>query len=402
MRSPIRPSLARETGRHLVFPSGLLLVTLMAAVGAFALDQPDVRLYHRWGLALLHGSVARGMPSAYPALAAILFASVAALPGPYGLCFALLMATLLALLVRFAFHAEGLRSPARILTYMGLGVSGVIFARYDLVPATLAFAAVVWGRHERYGRAWAAAALGGALKLFPAVLLPGLFIHEWRRTGRPPWRRVLAAVLAWSGLAVTQAVLAPGTLLQPFHSQAGRGFEFSSFGGSLIFLATLGHPRWQFAFGQWQVLGGFGGSSAWLALLLVGLGVAGALAIWWLLYRRRLSVEAASLAVLTVAVMTNHSFAPQYLLWLIPLWGLWRFNPAWLLGCLLTAATFPFAPTLFAASVFGALRNVVLLVGFGLWLRAELQPKGGSELMSGRQCAEGAVLPLAALPIRGR
>lgn len=365
---------------------GLLLVTLMATAGAFALDQGDVRLYHHWGSALLHGSVAQGMPNAYPALAAILFALVAALPGPYSLCFALLMTTVMALLVRFAFRAEGLRPALRILTYLGLGVSGVIFARYDLVPATLAFAAVVWGRHERYGRAWTAAAFGGALKLFPALLLPGLFIHEWRRTGRPPWRRVLAVVLGWGSLAVAQSVLAPGTLLQPFHSQAGRGFEFSSFGGSLIFLAASGHPRWQFAFGQLQVLGA---SSIWLAPLLAGLEVAAALTIWWLLYRRRLSVEAASLAILTVAVMTNHSFAPQYLVWLIPLWALWRFNPAWLLCSLLTAATFPFAPTLFAAGVFGALRNVVLLVGFGVWLRAELQPNYDPELMSGRQSPQG-------------
>lgn len=358
----------------------------VAAVGAFALDQPDVRLYHHWGSALLHGSVSRGMPSVYPAMAAILFALVAALPWSYAFCFAVLMAALLALLVRFVFRLEGLRAGLPLLTYLILGVSGVLFARYDLVPATLAFAAVVWARDQRYGRAWAAAALGASLKLFPALLLPGFFLHEWRRTGRAPWRRAPAVVLAWGGLAVIQIILAPGTLLQPFRSQAGRGFEFSSFGGTVMFVAAAGHPRWQFAFGQWQLMGG---QSRWLAPLLAACEVSGALAVWWLLYRRRLTLESASLAVLTVAVMGNRSLAPQYLIWLIPLWALWAFNPAWLLCCLLTAATFPLAPTLFTAALFGALRNVVLLVGFALWLRAELRPKPTAELLSGREFRQG-------------
>ena len=50
--------------------------------------------------------------------------------------------------------------------------------------------AVEGARRGSWGRGWAWAVLGGLLKLFPLLLLPGFFLVERAETGRWPLRRL--------------------------------------------------------------------------------------------------------------------------------------------------------------------------------------------------------------------
>lgn len=373
---------------------GLAVLTLVASVGAVAIAQPDVHVYERYADTLLKGPASAGLPKEYPALAGLVFSGVALLPGPYWFDFSLCMALALTTLVLFGVRRSRDSGWAeRVLLYLVLAASAVIFARYDLLPAACELAAVIWVSEGRFGRAWGAAALGTALKLFPALLLPGFFLYEWRSTGRLPARRVLATALGAGVVAVTQAWLAPGTLLSPFRYELRRGFEFSSVGGSLTFLSDPFHASWHYAYGAWEISGG----SSTSVRIVISLAELGAFAlVWWLLGRRHLTVQAASLAVLSVAVLCDHALAPQYLIWLAPLWALWPLRRSWLVAALLTSLVFPIAfqafPSLTVATVVAVLRNTVLIVGTVLWFRSELRSGRPRNWAPVEICAEKAVL----------
>ena len=70
--------------------------------------------------------------------------------------------------------------------------------------------------------------------------------------------------------------------------------------------------------------------------------VAGIVAIWRFAALGRLSVEATSLAVLSVSVLGDKAFSPQYLIWLAPLWAYWPLRRGWLAAAALTTLVFPF------------------------------------------------------------
>ena len=61
-------------------------------------------------------------------------------------------------------------------------------------------------------------------------------------------------------------------------------------------------------------------------------------AVWVLGYRGLLSVVAVSLAVLSIAVFSEKSFAPQYLMWLAPFWAYWPIRRGWVVAALLTTS----------------------------------------------------------------
>lgn len=354
-----------------------LIVVAMA--GTRVVAPSDVQLYQHYAHAMLHGSFTAGLPKEYPALAGLFFLGVTVIPGGYVTAFAICIAICLGLLLFWGSRTVQDDGWAqRLLLYLALGVATVMLFRFDVLPAACAFVAVVYARRERYGHAWCAAWLGAALKIFPGLLLPGFFIYEWRRTGRPPWRRAAMAGAAAAAVAGLQALLAPGTFLGPFRYEAQRGFEFSSVPGSLSLILSRGHLTWQFGFGNWQVLGP---AHSEIAALMAVAELGGMIAIWWWLARRRLGLEAASLAVLSIAVLTDRSLAPQYLIWLAPLWALWPLRRSWMAACLLTFLTFPVALELHAVygmsamlpAVVGAIRNLVLFGGTAAWLGGELR-----------------------------
>lgn len=377
----------RDWPATLFGPLGLLIAVALFAFGAGLLPPGDVELYGHYAYLALHGPLSRGLPVEYPALAGAWFVTVALVPFPYVPTFVVSMSVVFG-----AFLLGGTRMLRRIGTtdsgwavrtvlYLLAATAPVLLARYDLLSAACVFLAVIWGGQGRYGRAWAAAALGTALQLFPAVLLPGFFLYEWRRTGKLPWKRCLVTLGAAASLGALQALIAPGTLLSPFTYEIKRGFEFSSVPGSISLLIDPSHLRWIFAYGTVEVVG-VGSSAIRVGLLCIEIiAMAG---IWVLAANGRLGVEATSLAVISVAVLTDRALAPQYLIWLAPLWALWPIRRAWVGAAVLTVVTFPLAPMVdslyhvspIGATVAGLIRNCVLIVGTATWFIQQVRTGG--------------------------
>ena len=263
--------------------------------------------------------------------------------------------------------------------YLILSVLAVVFARYDIFPALTAFLAVEGARRGKWGRAWAWAVLGGLLKLFPFLLLPGFLIVERRRTGKWPLKRLWVAIVPLAVVTVAElAVSSGGSLISPLRYEVRRGFELSSLPGSLSLLADPFHVHWVGGFGSVEIAGG---GHMLIAMFITVLMGAGMLAIWLLGWRDRLSLEAVSLSILTIAVLTDKAFAPQYLIWLIPFWAYWPLRRGWVAAAALTSLVYPFlyteahiwGPGFYLATATASVRNVVLLVSTVGWFVARVR-----------------------------
>jgi len=125
-----------------------------------------------------------------------------------------------------------------------------------------------------------------------------------------------------------------------------------------------------------------------LATAIEVCAAAGCLWVWWCQARGRLSMQAACLATLTFVVLGSKVLSVQYLMWLMPLWALYRLRVSWLAASAANLAIFPFAVSAeqfsFAPGhalaisltlIFFA-RDVLVAVGTAAWLRSELHPAG--------------------------
>ena len=370
--------------RDTALVGALIIAGLLSARGLY---QIDVHYYHRYGELLIHHG---GLPVEYPALSALVFALPLALAIGYHTAFALEMVVVLVALALVGRHLVPERGwLGRFVVYVALGTGSVIFARYDLAPALASFVAVVCARRGRFGTAWVAAAIGAALKVFPVLLLPGFFIAEWRISGRPPWRR--AALLAAVGgvLVGIQSALAPGTVLTPLSWEIHRGFEYSSLPGTLSLVLGAGHAHFGVAFRNVEV---FGPAHAAIGVAVLVAELVAVALVWRAGWRERLGVAEVSVLVLSVAVLGGRSLAPQYLIWLAPLWALWPRHNALVLTAVLTTLTYPeafLATSLLAhstsvlpAAIFGALRNVAFVTGTLSFARQRLNERAPAVVAS--------------------
>jgi hypothetical protein len=334
---------------------------------------PDLSVYERYAREAVASGL-HSLPVEYPFSALAVFLPPLFVPLPYAAAFGLLAAAAVVALVTLS---DGLPEhpgwASRTCVYLLAGTAAVVLSRYDVFPAICALLAVEGARRkDRWGRAWAWAVAGGLLKLFPWLLLPGFLLAERRQEGRWPLRR-LYWLLPIAAVAVSQQAFAPGSIWSPVGYELRRGFELSSVPGSLTFLLGLSRVRWAAGFGSVEVLGP--GGPAISAVLAVAAALA-LLYTWRLLAKGALRVEAASLAVLSVAVLSDKAFAPQYLIWLVPLWAYWPLRRGWVAAAALTALVFPvlyaepgvLGPGYYAATAAAALRNSVLLVATLRWL----------------------------------
>ena len=255
----------------------------------------------------------------------------------------------------------------------------MLFSRYDVFPALATFLAVESARRDRWRRAWGWAVVGGLLKLFPLVLLPGFLLAEHARTGRWPLRRVGAACVPFALVAGVQSVLSPGSALSPLVYEAKRGFGLEGLAGSLTLIVDPFHIKWRFNYGNWEIVGAYHNV---ISVLVTVAMVGGLIAIWRLAAQGRLSVEACSLAILSVAILGDKAFSPQYLIWLVPLWAYWPMRRGWLVAAALTTLVFPFlfmvqaklTPYGFYPAAIGAVaRNLVLIVATARWFREQVR-----------------------------
>ncbi len=196
------------------------------------------------------------------------------------------------------------------------------YMRFDLIPAVLGGAAVLALLPQQRSRlAGALIGVGAAIKLWPALLWPSLFVGDRRQ-------QVRASVAFWGvGGALALGSLAYGgwgRLISPLTWQSGRGLQIESIWATGPMAVRAFRPGdFLVEVSKWQAfeIAGPGASVmqqfATLATLLGMVLIAGA--YWlWLRRRTRTVLEAGLLMVLviTVTIVTNKTFSPQYMMWL--------------------------------------------------------------------------------------
>jgi hypothetical protein len=363
----------------------MALVGLGVAV-SLGMNRADTTLYERYAREALGSPFLHSLPREYPAASLVIFVVPLALPLPYYIGFAL-FAGACGLVLTLC--SDGLAQfpgwSRRVCLYMLCGVGVVVFTRYDIFPALTAFLAVEGARRGKWGRAWAWAVLGGLVKLFPFLLLPGFLIAERRQTGKWPFKRLLVAFIPVAMVTVAQLLVAPtGSILSPLRYEMRRGFEISSLAGTLTFLADPFHVHWISGFDTVEVVGA--GHVA-IGMFVAAAGVVAMGAVWVLAWRDRLPLEAVSLALLSVAVLSDKAFGPQYLVWLIPFWAYWPLRRGWIWAALLTSPVYPWlylaahtwGPGFYPATAILAVRNTVLIVATAGWLVEQLRNQGEIE-----------------------
>ncbi|HTZ07781.1 MAG TPA: hypothetical protein VMB72_01845 [Acidimicrobiales bacterium] len=390
-----------ERWRPVVLPAAVLWA--LAAVASVGYLHPfDVHEYARYAHAALRPPLLHRLPDEYPAPALALFLLPLALPLPYAWGFAVVTAVALLVLVHVygtgatatTAGAEGVgrgtvedaagwstEGARRLLVYLTLGAVMVLAGRYDLFPVAAAFLAVRSARAGRFGAAWTWSALGCALKLFPAALWPVLVVAEWRASGRPPLRRLWWIVATAVAVGALPLVLDRGAVLTVLHYYLHRPTEIGSLSAGLSVLLDPGGTSWVVSYHSSNVVSGL---APVLGDVFALAAAAGAVATWWAQARGRLTLEAACLLTLTLAVLGGKVLSVQYVMWLMPLWALYRLRPAWLLAAAANLVVFPYAAagagvahlpgTTYAVSltlVYFA-RDVLLVAGTVGWLRAEL------------------------------
>ena len=244
--------------------AGGLVVILVAAGMIFPVCihklmvafSPDLALYEHYANAALASPLFHSLPREYPAPATALFLAPLALPLGYALGFALAGR-------RRRRRSRALyRRPRRIprLVTSRVHLPGCRVGSGSVCPlrrcscASRALA-VEAARREQWGRAWAWAVVGGLLKLFPFLLLPGFLIAERVQTGKWPLKRLWIVGVPAALLTASQVAVAPGSLLNSFSYQFHRGFELSSLQGSIAFLTDPLHARWVAGFGSVELAG---------------------------------------------------------------------------------------------------------------------------------------------------
>mgnify|MGYP000843923092 CR=1 FL=1 len=209
--------------------------------------------------------------------------------------------------------------------------------RLDLVPALLCAAALLALRRQRSVASGLLLAAGAGLKLWPALLWP----TSLRGNGRAD-RRLTAAFFA-GGVALIVAAVAYGgigRLLSPLAWQSARGLQIESIWATPLMIARLFDPaQYTVEMSRWQAFEIFGpGRDAWLnaaslATMASYIVIVVAYVVWLSrcypdLFSRRpslsgtehpVSITSVGLfmaTVITITLIANKTFSPQYLIWL--------------------------------------------------------------------------------------
>jgi glycosyl transferase family 87 len=242
-------------------------------------------------------------------------------------------------------EADAKRTWAALLA---IGVAPLVLGslfdtRFDLWPTLLAIAAVAAAARERPALSGALLGLGFAAKLWPAVLLPIVAVHLWRRRGQDAAITVVAAfLLVAAACFLPFALIAPSGLHAMFSDQLGRPLQVESLGAAVLMAAQhLGiRPLTTINSHGAQALSGRGAGLA--ADLSTALEIVAVVGVWFLYaVRRRTDGEGlllAAAAVVTALVAFDKVLSPQYLIWLVPFVFLVRGGRGIFVGALLLLA----------------------------------------------------------------
>lgn len=375
-----------EQWRPVVLPT-LALCVMAAAVSTTLLHPFDVFEYQRYAHAALHAPLFHRLPLEYPAPALVVFLLPLLLPFSYPWAFAVLAGIALVVLA-VSYEGSGLagwdiRAAGRLIIYVAIGAVMVVTGRYDIFATLAAFLSLRAAKRGRWNAAWTWSGIGFALKLFPAAFWPVFVIAEWRRHGRVPWRRLWWMAASLFVVAAVPALLNHATALNALRYYLHRPAEDGSLASGLSVLFDWHGANWVGTYHSLNVVSGITGGLS-LGFELVGVGAC--LWVWWEQVRGRLPIEAACLATLTFVMLGSKVLSVQYLIWLMPLWALYRLRIAWLLAAAANLAIFPYAASAeglgylpghtFAASLTLTffVRDVLIAAGTVAWLRTTLTP----------------------------
>ena len=221
------------------------------------------------------------------------------------------------LLFRFNGRRRGEAVTFWLLFIPALGP--IALFRFDLVPGVIAGTAILIAA-RRPMMTGILTAIGTALKLWPAAILPVFLIRKADR------RPVLVGFIATGG-AIAAACLAIGgwgRLVSPLSWQSKRGLQIESIAAQpLMLIRSVHHHPWVVKGSTFQATEIFGpGVHAMLEVTKLAT-VAGFVLLAWLWLRCRalptVSAETLGWLVLTTALVvtvTDKTLSPQYILWI--------------------------------------------------------------------------------------
>jgi len=226
-----------------------------------------------------------------------------------------------AIFTMFLWRGDGLRrgDATNIWLWFVPAIGPLAYFRFDLVPAMLAGGAVLVAV-RRPALAGGLTAVGAAIKLWPAVMMPAFLI---RRADR---RQVLTGFLA-TGLSLALLSLVIGgvdRIVSPLKWQSARGLQIESIAATPLMAArAIAHHTWTLGISRYKAWEIFGPGVSGMVAFSTACTAAGAgllVALWW----RAHKVPGATaetlgwvfLATALIVTVTNKTLSPQYLLWL--------------------------------------------------------------------------------------
>jgi Glycosyltransferase family 87 len=193
------------------------------------------------------------------------------------------------------------------------------YLRFDILPAVLAGAAVLYSRRVP----WVTGVLtgvGAAIKLWPALLWLAFLAHK------PSRKSVTVGFLASGiGLAVLSLIVGGWSrLVSPLTWQSGRGLQIESIWATPLMVArAIDSGTWVVDMSPYQAFEIFGpGVPVLLVLSDVAtlLGLATMIALYVRGFRAAapdtVAVGLVVLSIVAIMIVTNKTLSPQYLLWL--------------------------------------------------------------------------------------
>jgi Glycosyltransferase family 87 len=326
-RDPVRRLWASWVGRRWLLTRALTLLLLVPQTfETFG----DLRYYYLFVNGLFHGGTLDAALREYPAPSVAVFALPRVFAGSHIRAYELLFVTLLlaidAVFVTCLWRAAGRRPGPGITLWLWLLplLGPLTLCRLDLVPAVLGGCALLV-LARRPALAGALAAVGAAVKLWPAALVPAMWLRT-PTTPRPARWRMLAAFAAVAAASCVIVVLIADKdrLVSPLTWQSDRSLQVESYAALPLLVGAVFSPgTWHVDFTKFVAFEVRGpGVQAMLTAASVATLVAVLLlAVLWLRAARLrvLPAEAIGwLATVTVSlvVITNKTLSPQYLLWI--------------------------------------------------------------------------------------
>ena len=329
--APIWASLRLPTNGHAL---GWWLGTRAGLFGIWALvgfrTQGDVVYYYESIFKLFHGTPASQVLVEYPT------PLIWVLSAPYLLGFGTRIGYIIAYVTLFVLgdalmgyvlwrsarqFGTNPRPAAAFWIWFVVLIGPLIYMRLDLLTAACAAVGLVAVVRSHRVVSGAMVGLGAAIKLWPALMWPATLTDK---------RAVRQATIGFFG---TGAVLATASiiyagfdrLVSPLTWQSDRGLQIESVYATPLMVARLFSPStWPISISRYQAFEIAGPGTvlmtevATIATLLGGLLML-VLYIGWLRRSDRTPIEAGTLMVIATLVMiiTNKTFSPQYMIWLV-------------------------------------------------------------------------------------